>query len=713
VSGVTPVYVGDQHVANIGTDDILDDLEASIRRSDITGASHSVFRGDGRLIIDPSYMDRIAAAFDGVFIGDTGDPRLGALLRLSTQSRKLPRAGLAAEIDAYYAISQFPSNGWYFASTLPGSLIRAEAFREAQWVLWTGLASLALLLMSMAFILRRQIGQPLQQLLGGIQGVTAGAVPALPLTSSEDEFGHLALAFNEMARKVWERDTAVSAERERFRALIEQGADIISVVDDEGIVRYVSPSIERVLGYPQGHYAGRPIYDIVHPDDAPILRASFEAALRQPGVPIPTPEYRRQHRDGTWHWFVAIGTNQMDNPAVRGIVVNARDITEAKRSAEELQRQRESIHQREKLAAMGSLLAGVAHELNNPLSIVVGRAIMLEEAASDPANRSATLKLRDAAERCARIVRTFLAMARQRTPERGPVKIEGVLAACVEMLGYSLRTSGIHVRVEGADGLPEILADGDQLHQVFVNLLVNAQQALSGQAEPRRITVNCGKDEAGNHVWVEVADNGPGVPLEIRSRVFEPYFTTKPMGVGTGVGLAVSLGIVEAHGGSMELRCPVAGGAVFRVQLPVAGCPEGPKGAAAPRVENRCQAACILVVDDEPEVAALLADIVGEFGEVEVALGGVEAIHCLERHSQRFDAVISDLRMPEVDGITLYREICARWPRLATRVILVTGDSLSPDLHEFLESSCCPVMEKPFIPAEVRQKVGQICARPA
>ena len=253
-----------------------------------------------------------------------------------------------------------------------------------------------------------------------------------------------------------------------------------------------------------------------------------------------------------------------DAYAVCGI---STDITEKKRSAEELAQQREALYQREKLAALGSLLAGVAHELNNPLAVVVARAVLLEEQ-GDPSTRVKAAKIRTAAERCARIVRTFLGMARQQPPERGPVVIDEVVTAVLDMTAYAMRTSGIEVKQDRSDDLPPILADADQLHQVLLNLLVNAQQALQDQPAPRRIALCTRYDRAANEVCITVSDNGPGIPEPLRARVFEPYFTTKPTGIGTGVGLAVSLGIVEAHGGKLTVESPPGGGAKFIMTLP-------------------------------------------------------------------------------------------------------------------------------------------------
>src|SRR5690606_3244981 len=302
----------------------------------------------------------------------------------------------------------------------------------------------------------------------------------------------------------------------RFRALIEHAADVILVVGPDGIVRYASPSLETVLGPASLAVRGRPLHEHLHPDDGAALASAWRAAEGRPGRVVERTEFRVRHADGSWRWMEATGTNQVDNPAVGGIVVNARDITEAKAAEAALARERENAHQREKLAAMGSLLAGVAHELNNPLSIVVGRATMLEEEATDPAARSAAEKIRAAAERCARIVRTFLSMARQNRPERTDVSIDRTIDDWLEMLAYGLRTSGIDIERRIAPDLPRISADPDQLHQVFLHLIVNAQQALQSCPPPRRIRIAAERDRAG--VRVEIADNGPGIPDGIRSR---------------------------------------------------------------------------------------------------------------------------------------------------------------------------------------------------
>ncbi|MCQ8105270.1 ATP-binding protein [Methylomonas sp. SURF-2] len=710
----TPVYVNDERVAIIGLSIDLDDLEASVRQTDIAGVSHSVFRPDGMLIIGARSWSREAGDSGGISIAETGDPELLPLLAI-TERRKdsAELAGYEQSGDFYYAVSFLPTPKWYFASTLPGSEVRGQALRAAQWIVWSGLGSSLLLLMVMAAILRRHIVNPLRRLLLAIRsGDMRETIGEKARVAEIDILGE---AFNHMMRQINERDAALRVEKERFRALIEHGGDIISVIDQHGRVAYVSPSVETLLGLPPESFVGRRIDDLVHPDDAAKVNEVFRAALRAPGAPIAPVEYRLRHANGEWRNFEATGSNQLLNPAVNGIVVNGRDVTEALRADREIARQRETLYQREKMAAMGSLLAGVAHELNNPLSIVVGRAVMLEEETSDPDTLSSVSKIRAAAERCARIVKTFLAMARQHKPRRSQVQVNPVVEACLDMLGYNLRTAGIEIETRLDDTLPAIFADADQLHQVLVNLLINAQQALLDRPPPRKISISTGHHDALKQVWIEVADNGPGIPEELRARVFDPYFTTKPTGVGTGVGLSVCLGIVESHGGSLSVDCPPEGGAVFRIELPLCARAEGGDRQKPPESQApaRIRRPCLLIVDDEAEVAAMLKDILGKTCDcIDVAKSGRDALQLLDKHGA-YDAILSDLRMPGMDGPMLYAEIGARWPALSERMIFVTGDTLSSQVRELVAETGRPVIEKPFLPDEVRRVVNAVLNNPA
>jgi PAS domain S-box-containing protein len=291
--------------------------------------------------------------------------------------------------------------------------------------------------------------------------------------------------------------------------------------------------------------------------------------------------------------------------AVGGII----DLTAIRRAEREIARQREALHQSEKLNALGSLLAGVAHELNNPLSVVVGRSLMLESEGLDGGATAQISKVRLAAERCARIVKTFLAIARQQPPERASVQLNGVITRACELMGYSLRTADIEMRLDLDPRLPALAADADQLTQVFTNLIINAQQALLTVERARRLHISTSFDAGEGVARVEIRDNGPGVPQAIRSRIFEPFYTSKPIGAGTGIGLSFSYGVIESHGGRLTLEDSHGDGARFVIVLPVAGV-DGPgrsvdavDGTPAVSGSASGESPEVLVVDDEREIA--------------------------------------------------------------------------------------------------------------
>src|SRR6185437_7423138 len=257
----------------------------------------------------------------------------------------------------------------------------------------------------------------------------------------------------------------------------------------------------------------------------------------------------------------------------------------------------------------------------------------------DFATQAAAIKIRTAAERCARIVRTFLAMARQQPPERGPVAINDVVAQALDITGYAVRTSSIELTLDLSEDIPLILADADQLHQVMLNLIINAQQSLQDEPAPRRIRVSSEYDAAQGALRVTVADNGPGIPPHLRARIFEPYFTTKPTGMGLGVGLAVSLGIVEAHGGTLVVDNPKRG-AAFTVSLPV-GALEAIEGMDEPAASMRGRGRRILVVDDEAGIRETLVDILASADHHVLAVAsGREALERLT--AEHYDVILTD-----------------------------------------------------------------------
>jgi CheY-like chemotaxis protein len=365
--------------------------------------------------------------------------------------------------------------------------------------------------------------------------------------------------------------------------------------------------------------------------------------------------------------------------------------------------QRQQLLQNEKLAAMGTLLAAVAHELNNPLAVVVAQASLLQRTLENDPRQVRSEKILEAAERCARIVRNFLAMARQQPPERATVSLNQIIADTVELLAYGLRVDNIDLQLELSEPAPLVFADPHQLQQVIINLVTNAHDALRARASSR-LTIR--SELHGERAVFEVEDTGEGIPADIRARIFEPFFTTKPVGKGTGLGLALCHGIITSHGGAIAVESEVGKGTVFRIDLPAAASEPPSRDVLHPE-RARVTPKRILVVDDEPEVASGLLDILTLEGHrVDVASGGETALRLADMAS--YDLVMSDMRMPEMDGPTLYRQLVAHHPSLAHRFIFLTGDMFRSDADEFFKETGAVYLGKPCTYDEIVEAVERV-----
>jgi two-component system NtrC family sensor kinase len=382
-------------------------------------------------------------------------------------------------------------------------------------------------------------------------------------------------------------------------------------------------------------------------------------------------------------------------------------VVERQRAAAQYQLQQEALYQSEKLAAMGSLLSGVAHELNNPLAVVLMHADLLREELGHSSSLALVDEVTRAAERCKRLVRTFLTLARQHTPERTAVSLNSLVTDTVELLAYALRVDNITVHLAPAEKLPLLWADAHQIQQVITNLITNAHQALRESSALRQLTLTTRCNATRTRVTLAVTDTGPGVPPALQARIFEPFFTTKPVGIGTGLGLSLCRGIIERHGGTITVTSQPGQGATFCVELPVeavcATAPVSPERDRVPAVHDKS----ILIIDDEPSIASGLKRLLSRDGyTVETVANGHLALTKLRERS--YDLLLSDMRMPEIDGPSLYRTLERQYPHLLRRVIFLTGDTLNPETKMFLDQSAAPCLTKPCTVAEIRRAIQQV-----
>ncbi len=421
-----------------------------------------------------------------------------------------------------------------------------------------------------------------------------------------------------------------------------------------------------------------------------------------------------------------------------GVVVVVREFLSRRaliRASQELVSTREQLVQKEKLAAVGQLVSGVAHELNNPLQGVLGYAELMLAARPSAPEAEELRAIRDNANRAASIVRNLLTFAGRTSSARGWQQINRVVRDAVAAREPELKSSDIQIRVEISDRLPLVYIDHARLQDVLVNLIQNAEHAIAARrdgsslpsavprAAPAEITVTTGWRGSPDRILVEVSDNGSGLKEEDLSRVFDPFFTTREVGQGTGLGLSVCYGIVREHGGQITARNAAAGGAVFTIELPVmaeslatataaaAGAPPrasearmpaaapGPAYAAVALAEEQVDVPArrpkALVVDDEESNAALVRRVLAGAGyDVESTTLSRRALVMIERTA--YDVVICDVKMPELSGQEVYGRVCQIRPEMARRFIFITGDIDGEDTREFLDQSRCSYFMKPF-----------------
>jgi two-component system NtrC family sensor kinase len=487
-----------------------------------------------------------------------------------------------------------------------------------------------------------------------------------------------------------------SASFARFFEAAHEGF-YIGTLDSSGSTTHAANAhLKLVLGYPPE----TPEWLVLPFDPERFVdaeaRVAFLGRLQKAGS-VADHLLRLRRLDDSVAWVEVTATAEHTDAGQLRVEAVLRDVGERRRLDNQSRDIQTELLQAEKMAALGHTISGVAHELNNPLATILSWAERLSALSVDEqTGRGLTIILGEA-ERAARIVRNLLTFARKRQSTRMLVDVNQVVRETLSLRTYEQRVSNITLIEALASGLPPVFADGHQIKQVLLNLVINAEQAMLSSHGRGTLVIRTWYDDEKGSVQVEINDDGPGVPAEVQSRIFDPFFTTKEVGKGTGLGLSVAYALVKEHGGRIWLRSE-GEGTSFYVELPVTvrTDPAPAETSASANVSlDPFKGARVLVVEDEPALALAVAEALVDAGFVVDRAGdGEEGLSRLAEQS--YELIVCDLKMPRIDGVQFYRAMAAATPALARRVIFVTGDVAGTDAERFLDETGCRWLSKPF-----------------
>ncbi len=481
-------------------------------------------------------------------------------------------------------------------------------------------------------------------------------------------------------------------EQEFVRHLIAGFPDLIAVFDCEGRFKFVSPRIQDVLGASPEQFVGQSHDFGIHPDDQQRVSGIFQriVAGESPSAQI---EFRARHADGSWRILRSSAGPLFDaDRKISGVVSSVRDITETKGFEQQ-------ALQKEKFASMGQMMAGAAHELNNPLTAILGVTDLLRERATDEASRRQIDIVLQQARRAAAIVQNLLAFAVPSGQKRGKIKVDEIVRKVVESQQKSLQQKNVRVDVSVAGSLPEVEGDSRLLSQAFANILLNAEQAISGIRDRGSVKIRLSASD--NNIAVEFVDDGPGIPQEIAEKIYDPFFTTKRPGGGSGLGLTICLGVIKDHGGRIEVQSSPGVGATFRVFLPatVEKLPARDTSAAparnAPAVSPALRGRKVLIVDDEESIREIVQEGLSARGmHVDSAGSSEEALAFLATNT--CEILLCDFNLPGLNGDELFEKLRGQSGDSIPRFVFMTGDLLDPSVIASFAARGAHVLQKPF-----------------
>jgi PAS domain S-box-containing protein len=493
------------------------------------------------------------------------------------------------------------------------------------------------------------------------------------------------------------------ASETKFRTAFRQASFGILIVDGDGRIIEANRSIHEQLRYPEGELLGRPVFDLVHADDrGRSVRMVGELARgERDGF---RDERRYLRKDGTVAYAnLRLNAVRDDDGTFRFVIGLVEDVTELK-----------NLHAQllfsDRMASVGTLAAGVAHEINNPLAFVTANVAWVREELSRTEPdltdvRAALAEVAEGAQRVRDIVRDLKIFSREDPSAPTVTDVGSAIRSAVSLAQSEVRhRAALQLALE--EGL-RVVGSPHRIAQVFLNLIVNAAQSIvPGHVSDNRIAI-AARRASDTHVLVEVTDTGAGIPHDVLPRIFEPFFTTKAVGEGTGLGLAICHGIVASVDGRIEVESELGRGTTFRVHL---GCAPADEPAPRPsRTVASSARARVLVVDDEAFVRSSLVRLLGRDHSVEVVPGGREALEVLAR--ERFDVVLCDLMMPEMTGMELHQRLHALDPELAQRTVFLTGGAFAPEAEEFVRATRNVVLEKPFDEGGVAAAIAEALRR--